>query len=51
MCTGEVGYEMARGGNPTVVYDTNRNNVVLHFNRGKLIAVQIIELDNLFAII
>ena len=39
LCTGEVGYEMARGGNPTVVYDTNRNNVVLHFNRGKLLSV------------
>jgi len=31
--TGE-GHEMARGGNPTVIYDTKRDNVVLHFNRG-----------------
>ena len=28
------GYEMARGGNPTVVFDSKRQNVVLHFNRG-----------------
>ena len=28
------GHEMARGGNPTVVYDTLRHQVVLHFNRG-----------------
>ena len=28
------GHEMARGGNPTVVYDTLRRQVVLHFNRG-----------------
>ena len=25
---------MSRGGNPTVIYDTKRCNVVLHFNRG-----------------
>ena len=31
--TGE-GYEMAVGGNPTVIYDSNRKHVVLHFNRG-----------------
>ena len=29
------GYEMARGGNPTVIFDSKRQNVVLHFNRGK----------------
>lgn len=28
------GYEMARGGNPTVIFDSKRQNVVLHFNRG-----------------
>ena len=26
---------MARGGNPTVIFDSKRQNVVLHFNRGK----------------
>jgi len=31
--TGE-GYAMDVGGNPTVVYDSIRNQVVLHFNRG-----------------
>jgi len=31
--TGE-GHEMARGGNPTVVFDSKRQQVVLHFNRG-----------------
>ena len=25
---------MARGGNPTVIFDSKRQNVVLHFNRG-----------------
>ena len=28
------GHEMARGGNPTVVFDSLRQQVVLHFNRG-----------------
>ena len=28
------GHEMARGGNPTVVWDSLRRNVLLHFNRG-----------------
>ena len=28
------GHEMARGGNPTVAFDSKRKNVVLHFNRG-----------------
>jgi len=31
--TGE-GHEMARGGNPTVVFDSTRRQVVLQFNRG-----------------
>ena len=30
-----LGFEMARGGNPTVIFDSKRKNVVLHFNRGK----------------